>query len=45
MSPAAGFTVRFLWTAGGQSVRDFDMLALEWQKLINGKAKKKLILE
>jgi len=27
MSPAARFTVRFLWPAGGQSVRDFDMLA------------------
>lgn len=40
MFPAAGFTVRFLWTAGGQSVRDVDRLAPEWQKLINEKATK-----
>ena len=39
MSLAAGFTVKFLWTAAGQSVRDFGMLAPEWQKLINGKKK------
>lgn len=37
MSPAAGFTVRYLWTAGRQSVTDFDMLAPEQQKLLNEK--------
>lgn len=39
MSLAAGFTVKFLRTAAGQSVRDFGMLAPEWQKLINEKKK------
>lgn len=37
MSLATGFTVKFLRTAAGQSVRDFGMLAPEWQKLINEK--------
>lgn len=43
MSPATGFTVRCLWTAGGQSGRDFDMLAPEWQKLIKEKLQKQVL--
>jgi len=43
VSPAAGFTLRFLWTAGGQSERDFNILAPEGWKQINEKLQKQVL--